>query len=257
MQPMKKISVIIPVFNEQKTIGQILVKVVRQKIYGFSKEIIIVNDGSTDRTSEEIDKFTTKHTSEKIKILSLAKNTGKGAAVIRGLKNATGDIALIQDADLEYDPKYYSLLLSPLISGKYKVAYGSRLRLMKLRFWGRYKTQFISHYFANRFLSFLTSILYKTKLTDMETGYKSFTKEVYKNLDLENSGFAIEPEITVKILRLGYQIKEVDISTKPRSYVEGKKITWRDGIIAIIVLLKYWQKKGKEKVVSFNADKIR
>lgn len=241
---MTKLSVVIPVFNERKTIGTIINRVLAEET---PKEIIVVDDGSTDGTWEIIqnsirqqaDKI--QNFNSKLKVLKNEKNLGKGAAVRKGIGNAAGDILIIQDADLEYDPKYYELLLAPITSGKAKVVYGSRLKTMKLAFWGKEKTPMPLHYLANLFLSFLTNILYGSNLTDMETGYKMMTKEVYKSLDLKSNRFEIEPEITAKILKKGFTILEVPISTKPRSYQEGKKIKARDSLLAISTLLRYWK----------------
>lgn len=239
---MTKLSVVIPVFNERKTIGTIINRVLAEET---PKEIIIVDDGSTDGTWEIIqnsirqqaDKI--QNFNSKLKVLKNEKNTGKGAAVRKGIDNATGDVLIIQDADLEYDPKYYKQLLTPITSGKTKVVYGSRLKTMKLAFWGKEKTPMPLHYLANLFLSFLTNILYGSNLTDMETGYKMMTKEVYKSLDLKSNRFEIEPEITGKIANLGYQILEIPIETKPRDYRHGKKIKARDALTAVNTLFKY------------------
>lgn len=228
-----KLSVIIPAFNEEKTIGRLLELVLAEKT---PKEIIVVDDGSTDGTLEIIQNYRPK-----LIILKNKKNLGKGAAVRRGIKKATGDILLIQDADLEYCPKYYRQLLQPILKGKAKVVYGSRLKKMKLKLWGKEKTPLPTHFLANYFLSRLTNWLYGSHLTDMETGYKVMAKEVYRSLELQSSGFEIEPEMTAKILKRGHQIIEVPITTQPRGYQEGKKIKARDAFLAFWTLWRFWR----------------
>lgn len=231
-----KLSIVIPVFNEIRTIKKILQRVEKANLpSGWSKEIIIVDDNSNDGTSEEIKKLRDKN----IKKLFHRKNLGKGAAIRTGLKEAKGDVLLIQDADLEYDPQDYSRLLAPIIAEKAKVVYGSRLKTLKLAFFGKNKTPLPLHYLANRFLSILTNILYGSKLTDIETCYKMITKEVYQDLNLVSNRFEVEPEITAKILKKGIKIFEVPIETKPRNYKEGKKIKARDAFLAIVTLIKY------------------
>lgn len=233
-----KLSIIIPVYNEEKTILKILKKVKRANVLGLEKEIIVVDDGSTDGTRTQILQFEPRSQNIKIKMIKHKQNRGKGAAIQSGIKVATGDILLIQDADLEYRPEYYPQLLKPIVKGERKVVYGSRLMKMKFSLFGKNPTPFPLHYLGNRLLSWATSFLYSTKITDMETGYKVMTKEVYKHLHLTSERFEIEPEITAKILKMGYKIIEVPITTEPRSYQEGKKITWRDGFSALCVLLR-------------------
>ncbi len=229
---MKKIlSIIIPVFNEEKTIKQLLERVKKVKLPGgISKEIIVVDDGSTDATVSEIRNF---------KIFRHAKNLGKGAAVRTGLRHATGDFIIIQDADLEYNPEDYSRLLEPIFKKKSKIVFGTRLVDYPLKVWGKNKTVLPLHLLANRFLTWLVNFLYGCNLTDMETCYKLFTREVMKKLDLKSNRFEIEPEITIKSLNLGYNIAEVPIKTKPRGYDQGKKIGFWDGLLAVWTILKY------------------
>ena len=205
----------------------------------IDKELIIINDGSTDATGDKVGNIVKKHSESTIKILSHPKNLGKGAAIRTGLKYATGDAIIIQDADLEYDPNDYYRLIEPILKGETEVVFGSRLKGMKLKLFGKDATPLPSHYFANKFLSFLTNLLYGSNLTDMETCYKLLSKKVYSKLKLESNRFDIEPEITAKILKAGFRIKEIPITTKPRSYKEGKKIGWKDGLFAILTLMKY------------------
>lgn len=237
-----RLSVIIPVFNEEKTIEEILQRVAIAKLpKDWEKEIIIIDDGSTDESFIRVNSQAAKLKSKNILFIILRndKNCGKGLAIRRGISRATGDVLIVQDADLEYNPDDYERLLGPLIAGKAKVIYGSRLKTLKLKLKGEEKTPFPLHYFANRLLSGITNLLYNSSLTDMETGYKIMTKEVFKKLDLVSQRFEIEPEITAKILKLGYKITEVPIETKPRGYQEGKKIKSPDALKAVLTLFRY------------------
>ncbi|OQA93044.1 MAG: Undecaprenyl-phosphate 4-deoxy-4-formamido-L-arabinose transferase [Microgenomates group bacterium ADurb.Bin219] len=230
------LTILIPAYNEKRTVKEIIGRVEEALLpTRWGKEIIIVDDNSKDGTSEEIKKLKGNN----IKKLFHRKNLGKGAAIRTGLKEARGDVLLIQDADLEYDPQDYSRLLAPIIAGKTKVVYGSRLKTLELVFFGKNKTPLPLHYLANRFLSFLTNLLYGSKLTDMETCYKMMTKEIYQDLNLVSNRFEVEPEITAKILKKGEKIFEVPIETKPRDYQEGKKIKARDAFWAIATLVKF------------------
>ena len=233
-----KLSIIIPVFNEEKTIAEILKKVSEVKIPNVEKQIIVVNDGSTDATASVISNF--KFPISNFKLLRHEKNVGKGAAVRTGIKNATGDYIIIQDADLEYNPKDIKKLLVPVLSGMTQVVYGSRLKRLPSLSRDERTPQFLLHYIGNKFLSLLTSILYGQWITDMETCYKLFSAKSVKNMQLNAKGFEFEPEITSKLLKKGYKILEIPISTNPRGYNEGKKLnTFRDGFIALWSLLKY------------------
>lgn len=228
---MFKLSVVVPVFNEEKTIQKIMQKVKSTKLKNISTEIIIVDDFSTDASRNILRKIN----DSSIKIYYHNRNCGKGAAIKTGLKNATGNIILIQDADLEYNPKEYSRLLKPIIENRAKVVYGSRIEVIRKNIKDMYKL----HYVGNLFLTFATNLLYGSRITDMETGYKVFRKEVIKNINLRANRFDFEPEITAKILKKGYKIEEVPISFIGRKFNEGKKITWVDGVKAIYYLIKY------------------
>jgi len=232
-----KLSIIIPVFNEEKTIGTVIEKVYNLKIKGASKEIVVVDDGSTDTTATEIKKLKLKI--KNFEFFRHKKNMGKGAAVKTAIENATGDYIIIQDADLEYDVNDIPRLFSN-IKGKRDVIYGTRLnRLPNLKKEER-RIRFLIHYLGNRFLSLLTSILYGQWITDMETCYKLFPKKVLSNIPLNSRGFEFEPEITAKLLKQNYKIMEIPIKTNPRDMKEGKKLrTFRDGVKALYTLFLY------------------
>jgi dolichol-phosphate mannosyltransferase len=234
---MKKLSIIVPVFNEEKTISEMLKRVVSVKILEVEKQIIVVNDGSTDGTRKAMLNFTAK---SNIKFIDHAKNQGKGAAVRTGIESATGDYIIIQDADLEYDPKDIEKLIKPILEGKSKVVYGTRLKRLPSFSREERTPQFLLHYLGNKFLSLLTSILYGQWITDMETCYKVFPKNALDNIKLNSKRFDFEPEITAKILKKGLKILEIPITTTPRGYDQGKKLnTVQDGAIALWTLIKY------------------
>lgn len=231
-----KLSIIIPVYNEKATIVEVLKRVLNEKVPGIEKEIIVVDDGSTDSSKFKI--LNSKITG--VKKIFHKKNLGKGAAVKTGIKNSTGDYIIIQDADLEYHPKFIKFLLEPIFKKRAKVVYGTRLKRMP-NLKGEERTlQFLVHYLGNRFLSFFTSILYGQWITDMETGYKLFPKKALNGVKLNAKGFELEPEITAKLMKKGYKIFEVPITANPRGYNEGKKLnTIRDGTKAFWYLFKY------------------
>jgi len=228
---MQKLSIIMPVYNEQKTLDSMLRKVYAVRISGLSKEIIAVNDGSIDGSARILKSWKKKG----IKVIHHKKNEGKGAAVRTGILKSTGNIIIIQDADLEYDPKEYRKILSPILKNNANVVYGSRLKAIQRNL----KDMYLTHYLGNRALSLMTSVLYGSRITDMETGYKAMRKEVIEGMVLNSRRFDIEPEITAKILKRGYKIVEVSIAFRGRMFDEGKKITWRDGIAALWTLLRY------------------
>lgn len=223
---MKLLSIIIPVYNEESTVIEVIEKVSRIEL-PLEKEIIVVDDGSNDGTASLL----SLHEKQITKLYSSPVNIGKGAAVRIGLSFAKGDIILLQDADLETNPDEYLQLLQPILDGKTSVVYGSRFikRNNKVPFLRR---------LANGGLTFITNVLFFTKLTDMETAYKVFTKEAASKLKLRANRFDIEPEITARICQNGYKILEVPISYSPRTVFEGKKINWRDGVRAVLMLIK-------------------
>ena len=228
---MNKLSIIIPAYNEDKTILKVIARIKKVKINNIVKEIIIVDDSSADNTKNILKDLKGKS----IKIFFHKKNLGKGAAIRTGLIKSTGDIIIIQDADLEYNPEEYRRLLKPIMEKKSKVVYGSRLAAIRKDIKNMYKL----HYIGNIFLTLMTNLLYGAKITDMETGYKVFRKEVIKKIKLRANRFDFEPEITAKILKKGYKIYEVPINFVGRKFEQGKKITWIDGIKATYYLMKY------------------
>jgi len=225
-----KLSIIIPVYDEKNTILEILDRVAEAPLPKeiTAKEIIAVDDGSTDGTRELLEQAR----KDGVIVLGHEKNRGKGAAIRTALERASGDIILIQDADLEYDPRDYPTLLTPIIENRVKVVYGSR-------FIGSRMAMFFWHMLANKMLTLMTNILYDAILSDMETGYKAFRADVIKNIPLHSRRFDFEPEITAKVLKRGNRIYEVPISYFGREYREGKKIGLKDGFVAVWTLLKY------------------
>lgn len=235
-----KLSIIIPVFNEERTIEQVLRKITEVKLAGIEKEIIVVNDASTDATLSIISKFFNQQNRNNVRIFTHEKNQGKGSAVRTGIKEATGKYILIQDADLEYAPTDIVYLIEPIRKRSSLVVYGTRLRRLPNLRRDEKTVRFLFHYIGNRLLSLLTSILYGQWITDMETGYKLFPRRALKNLTLHSKSFDFEPEITAKLLKAGFRVLEIPISTNPRGYDEGKKLnTFRDGIVALWTLVKY------------------
>ena len=221
-----KISVIIPVFNEERTISEIVSRV---QAIGLQSEIIIVNDGSTDGTAAQLE--TIDSTYENVRVFEHKKNRGKGAALRTGLAAATGEVIIIQDADLEYDPRDYEKLLVPILDGRADVVYGSRF------LGGPQRVLFFWHYVGNKLITLLCDAFSNLNLTDMETGYKVFKKEVLADMTLKSNRFGFEPEFTMKIAKRGFRIYEVPISYSGRTYEEGKKIGWLDGLSAIFTIL--------------------
>ena len=237
-----RLSIVMPVYNEIDTIAEIVrrVRAVRLQVpvgygpengsvVGFDREMVIVDDGSTDGTREVLHTLDGK---PDVILVFHEQNQGKGEAVRTGLQHATGDVIVIQDADLEYDPRDYPALLQPIVEGRSQVVYGSRFR------GGPTKAMFFWHMIGNHFLTLVTNLLYNTILSDMETGYKVFTRDVAKQLNLRSPGWGFDPEITAQILKRGYRIYEVPISYTGREFEEGKKIGWRDGLTVLWTLLR-------------------
>ncbi|MBI3248588.1 MAG: glycosyltransferase family 2 protein [Deltaproteobacteria bacterium] len=224
-----KLSILIPTFNEARTIAQVLQDVAAAPI-ALEKEIIVVDDGSTDGTREILQSCPDL---TDLTVIFHDRNTGKGAALRTGLAYATGEIFLIQDADLEYSPTDYPVLLGPILQNHADVVYGSRF------LGGPHRVLFFWHYVANRILTLVSNMLSDLNLTDMETGYKAFRAEVFNAIRLQSDRFGFEPEITAKVARRGYRIYEVPIAYHGRDYAAGKKITWRDGLAALWHILKY------------------
>lgn len=220
------LSVVMPCYNERETIDEIIRRVLAVPV---RIELIVVDDGSKDGTRDILSKLAEELT---FKLVFQPANEGKGSALRRGFEEVTGDIVLIQDADLEYSPEEYPELIELICQGRADVVYGSR-------FLGRHRVFLFTHYVGNRLLTLITNVLYNTMLSDMETCYKVMRTEVLRSMRLQANGFGIEPELTAKIFKRHYRVYEVPITYDGRGYDEGKKITWRDGVVALWVLLKY------------------
>lgn len=216
----RKITILIPAFNEERTIDLILEKVLNQ-VKSWDKEIIVVNDGSTDRTLKKLQRF-----SREIILISLSKNQGKGAALRKGLERATGDIIITQDADLEYSPKDYPKLLAPILEDNFKVVYGSRNLSQRHYLYKRYL-------WGGMLLTKIVNLLFKVKLSDINTGYKVFDAKTLREMGIESKGFEVCEELTIKVLKRNLKIVEVPISYIPRSFKEGEKVKWPDGLKAL------------------------
>jgi glycosyltransferase involved in cell wall biosynthesis len=226
---LRKLSVIVPVFNERNTLVEIVRRMRSVELPdGIDIEIVVVDDGSTDGTRDVLRQLG----DSTVRVVMHGTNQGKGAAVRSGFEHASGDYVLIQDADLEYDPEDWPRLINPVLRGKARVVYGSR-------FTGERRNMLFLHWVGNRFLSLATNVLYNTTLSDMETCYKLIDRTLLEGITLRSERFEIEPEITAKLLKQGVRIYEVPISYTGREFSEGKKITWRDGVVALFTLVKY------------------
>lgn len=241
----KRLSVVIPVYNERDFVQEILLRV---QASGLADEIVIVDDASTDGTRDLLRDLQSRQADghleapqgprgnlrlDNIRFVFQVPNQGKGAALRRGFQEATGDIFLVQDADLEYDPKDYPVLLAPILDGRADVVYGSRF------LGGPQRVHFFWHYVGNKFLTLLSDMLTNLNVSDMETCYKVFRSEVIRGIQIHSNRFGFEPEITAKVARGGWRVFEVPISYAGRSYEEGKKITWRDGVVALYTIIRY------------------
>jgi len=223
-----KLSIVIPVYNEKNTVKNVIRRV-QEVDAGMEKEIIIVDDGSNDGTQEILKNMNQPN----VKVVFHSKNQGKGAALHTGFAKAQGDIILIQDADLEYDPKEYTRLLEPILDGRADAVYGSRF------LGGPHRVLFFWHYIGNKFLTTLSNMLSNLNLSDMETCYKVFKKEILDRITLKSKRFGFEPEITIKLAKQKARIYEVPISYSGRDYSEGKKIGWKDGLAAIFHIIRF------------------
>ncbi len=243
---MQTLSIIIPIYNEASTLGEILRRVLDVPLPGLTRELILVDDGSTDGTRALLDDLPvlvgTLSADADIRIFLQPFNQGKGAALRRGFAEASGELVMVQDADLEYDPADYPKLLAPLLDGRADVVYGSR-------FAGgdAHRVLYFRHSLGNRFLALCSNMLTNLNLTDMECCYKVFRREVLQQLTLEENRFGIEPEITAKVAKLNCRIYEVGVSYAGRTYAEGKKIGWRDGVRALWCILKYNLRAGRNR----------
>lgn len=226
----RRLSIVIPVYNEEDRIGLTLDKVCAADTSGLEKEIIVVDDGSSDGTRQALARYDGQ---PGLRILYQERNQGKAAALRRGFAEVTGEITIVQDADLEYDPVDYPALLQPILDGRADVVYGSRF------LGGPHRVLFFWHYLGNRLLTMLSDMFTNLNLTDMETGYKVFSTTILRRIHLRSERFGFEPEVTAKVARLGCRIYETPISYYGRTYAEGKKIGWRDGLQAIYCILRY------------------
>jgi glycosyltransferase involved in cell wall biosynthesis len=225
-----KLSIIVPVYNEKQTIAQIIDRIEETP---YEKEIIVVDDFSTDGTREILRQLDVSRRVPSVRVLYHAVNQGKGAALRTGIAAAAGDILIIQDADLEYDPAEYGVLIQPILAGRADVVYGSRFLS------GPHRVLFFWHSLGNRLLTLLSNMFTDLNLTDMETGYKAFRRELFSRISIEENRFGFEPEITAKVAKLRCRLYEVPISYFGRDYSEGKKITWKDGFAALYCIAKY------------------
>jgi glycosyltransferase involved in cell wall biosynthesis len=230
--PAPEISIVVPAYDEAATIAELLRRVAA---LGLDAEILVIDDGSTDRTAQVVEEVTAELGDGSVRLIAHPANRGKGAAVRTGVAASQGRFVVVQDADLEYDPRDLPRLIAPLREGVADVVYGTRLRGGEPQ-----RAHLFWHYAGNRFLSLLTNVLYNTTISDMEVGYKAFRGELIRSIDLVSDDFAFEPEVTAKVLRRpGVRLYEIPISYYGRTYAEGKKITWRDGLKAVSALVRF------------------
>jgi glycosyltransferase involved in cell wall biosynthesis len=222
-----KLTIIVPIYNEEKTLEEI-VRRVQAAPFPLEKEILLVNDASTDGTPRVLERLA----GPGVRVFHHQVNQGKGAAIRTAQKHVTGDLVIIQDADLEYYPEEYEVLAKPILDGRADVTYGTR-------FIGTHRVFLFWHYAGNRFLTFVTNLLYNTMLSDMETCFKMCKAHVFTSMHLKSNRFGFEPEFTAKVFKRGYKVYEVPISYNGRGYEDGKKITWKDGVAALWFLLKF------------------
>jgi glycosyltransferase involved in cell wall biosynthesis len=229
----KTVTVLVPVYNEQPTVYEILRRVKDAQVCGLERDIVVCDDGSKDATIPEIERFQRENPDARLTLIKHEKNQGKGTAVRTALSHAKGDVVIIQDGDLEYDPKDYPLLLTPLVDGRADAVFGSRF------LGGPHRVLYFWHYVINQFLTLLANVMTNYNLTDMEVGYKALRREVALALNLRAKRFEIEPEITAKLAKGRYHLYEVPISYSGRSYEEGKKIGWKDGVAALYYIFRF------------------
>jgi len=232
--PPRTLSIVVPAYNERPTVEQLLRRVAEAPLpEGMGRQVVVVDDGSTDGTRELLRELAAAGEPLPFTLIEQPENRGKGAAIRAGFAAATGDVLVVQDADLEYDPREYPRLLQPILDGEADVVYGSRF------LGGPHRVLFFWHYLGNRFLTTLSNMLTDLNLSDMETCYKLFRREVLDGVELRSNRFGIEPELTARVARRGARIFEVPISYRGRTYAEGKKIGWKDGFAAIWAILRY------------------
>jgi glycosyltransferase involved in cell wall biosynthesis len=227
----KKLSIVMAAYNERRWVAESIARVLQADACGLEKELIVVDDCSSDGTSDILAELARK--SPELRLYRQEQNRGKGAALRRGFREATGDLVVVQDADLEYDPRDYPALLAPILDGRADVVFGSRF------LGGPHRVLFFWHSVGNRLLTTISNMLTDLNLTDMETCYKVFRREVIQSITLEQDRFGVEPEVVAKLARAGARIYEVPISYAGRTYAEGKKINWKDGVQALYCILRY------------------
>lgn len=229
----KRLSIIIPLFNEEEAIRESIRRIKSVPLPDLEKEIVVIDDGSVDRSPQILKEI------EGIRVLTHEKNKGKGAAIKTGIANSTGDLLLIQDGDLEYNPEDYAVLLEPLLKGRARLVMGSRFLYEKPRFFTTNGDPFFSHFLGNLFIVGVTNWLYGQKKKDYESCYKVFSRSLIESFPIEADGFEFDNELICKALRRGYEIEEVPVRYRPRSYEEGKKIKWQDGVRILWTILKW------------------